>query len=338
MQFYAGIDLHSNNCVVVVIDGEGKLMYQKRLENDLTLVQQALEAYKPDLFGVVVESTFNWYWLVDGLMVQGYRLHLANTTAIQQYSGIKCTNDYTDAKWLAELLRLRLLPEGYIYPKEERGLRDLLRKRCQLVQQKTQNILSLQNIIIRQTGFKMSANKLKKATTDEIHSYLQDKNVQFAASSNLKIIKTLQEEVYQLEKIILRQAKIKPELKNLKTVPGIGEILALTIMFETGDIKRFEGVGNFSSYCRCVDTKKISNGKKKGENNKKNGNKYLSWAFVEAANFAIRHDSKIRQYYQRKSSKTKQVVAIKTIAHKLARACYYIIRDGVKFELNKAFV
>ena len=337
MQFYAGIDLHSNNSVIVVIDGEGKLVYQKRLDNNLDIIQKALEPYKSNLSGVVVESTFNWYWLVDGLMEQQYRLHLANTTAIQQYSGIKCTNDYTDAKWLAELLRLKLLPEGYIYPKEERGLRDLLRKRSQLVQQSTQNILSLQNIILRQTSKKISGNKLKTLKVEEIELYLNDKNVQLAGISNLKVIKILQEEIYQLERIILRQAKIKPEFNFLKSVPGIGDILALTIMLEVGDIKRFDAVGNFSSYCRCVDTKKISNGKKKGENNKKNGNKFLAWAFIEAANFAVRYNEEIKKYYQKKLNKTKHVVATKTIAHKLARACFYIIRDGVQFEVNKAF-
>lgn len=339
MQFYVGIDLHSNNCVVVIIDGEGKLVYQKRLENNLALIEQVLNPFKSNIVGIVVESTFNWYWLVDGLSEHGYQLHLANTNAIQQYNGMKCTNDYTDAKWLAELLRLNLLPEGYIYPKEERALRDLLRKRGQLVQQRTQNILTLQTSIYRNTGSKMSGNKImKNYSDDEIFLILKDKNVQFAASSNLKIIRTLSEEIAKLEKIILKQAKNKPAFKNLKSVPGIGEILALTIMLETGDIKRFDSVGNFSSYCRCVDSKKVSNGKKKGENNRKNGNKYLSWAFVEVANFAIRYDEKIKKYYQRKLSKTKRVIAIKTIAHKIARACYHIIRDGIVFDVNKAFV
>lgn len=337
MPFYAGIDLHSNNCVVVIIDEEGKLIYQKRLENNLTIIEQALNNYKSNMVGIVVESTFNWYWLVDGLMEHGYQVHLANTTAIQQYSGMKHTNDFTDAMLLAELLRLGLLPEGYIYPKEERALRDLLRKRGQLVQQRTQNILTLQTSIYRNTGTKISGNKIASSMTEEIIELFQDKNVQFAAASNLKIIQLLNEEIKRLEKIIIKQAKHKSAFKNLKSVPGIGDILSLTILLETGDIKRFDNVGNFSSYCRCVDSKKVSNGKKKGENNRKNGNKYLSWSFIEAANFAIRYNEKIKKYYQRKLSKTKQVIAIKTIAHKIARACYYIMRNDVKFEIDKAF-
>jgi len=120
-------------------------------------------------------------------------------------------------------------------------------------------------------------------------------------------------------------------------VHGIGEILALTIMLETGDIRRFPQVGNFASYCRCVDSRKISNGKRKGRGNTKNGNKYLAWAFVEAANFAVRFNPRVKRFYQRKKDKTHGVVAIKAVAHKLARACYYIMKDQVPFDTAKAF-
>jgi transposase len=337
MQLYAGIDLHSNNNVLVILNDKGESMYQKRLENNLDVVLQALEPYKLQLSGVVVESTFNWYWLVDGLMERGYKLHLANTAAIQQYNGIKHTNDHTDAHWLAELLRLNLLPTGYIYPKEERSLRDLLRKRSQLVQIKTQNMLSMQNIILRQTGKQISGNNIKKMDSDTLATYITDSNVRLAVLSNLNIINALTLEIIGLEKTVLRQIKLKKEFDKLKTVPGIGDILGLTIMLETGDISRFKNVGNFASYCRCVDSKRLSNGKKKGINNKKNGNRFLSWAFIEAANFAIRFDDTIKKFYQRKMNKTKQVIALKTVAHKLARACYYIMRDSCNFEVHKAF-
>jgi len=337
MKLYSAIDLHSNNSVVVVIDENGKQMYQKRLTNDLEKIHLALEPYKTNLVGVVVESTYNWYWLVDGLMAKGYKVHLANTTAIQQYKGIKHTNDFTDAHWLAELLRLNLLPEGYIYPKEERAIRDLLRKRGYLVQQRTSNLLSLQNIITRETGEKISGNKIKSLEVDELKKYLENENTRQSAASNLQIINALDNEIVRIEKSCLKQVKLKPEFQKLKSVPGIGNILALVIMLETGDVKRFDKVGNFSSYCRCANSSKISNGKKKGENNRKNGNKYLSWAFAEAACFSIRFNETIKKYYQKKMSKTKQIVAMKTVAHKLTKACYYIMRNEVEFDLKKAF-
>ena len=152
MKLYGAIDLHSTNNVMVVINEHDQVVYQKRLPNDLSLIAQQLSSYRRSLEGIVVESTYNWYWLVDGLMEKGYRLHLANTAAIQQYNGLKYTDDHSDARWLAHLLRLGVLPEGYIYPKQERAVRDLLRKRGQLVHQRTANLLSIQSLISRTTG------------------------------------------------------------------------------------------------------------------------------------------------------------------------------------------
>jgi transposase len=131
--------------------------------------------------------------------------------------------------------------------------------------------------------------------------------------------------------------KLREEFQLLKTTPGIGDILALTIMLETGEISRFASVGDFASYCRCVDSTKLSNQKKKGEGNVKNGNRYLAWAFVEAANFALRFSPPIQRFYQRKHKRTNAIVAIKTVAHKLARAAYHILRNQVPFDVSKAF-
>jgi transposase len=195
----------------------------------------------------------------------------------------------------------------------------------------------MQNIILRQTGKQVTGISINKIDPTFLENYLPEQNVKLAALSNLNVITTLVQEINNIEKTILKQIKLKKEFNKLKTVPGIGDILGLTIMLETGDINRFKEVGNFSSYCRCVDSKRISNGKKKGTNNTKNGNRFLSWAFIEAANYAIRFDNTIKKFYQRKLSKTKQIIAIKTVAHKLARACYYIMRDGCDFEVNKAF-
>jgi len=141
----------------------------------------------------------------------------------------------------------------------------------------------------------------------------------------------------EIEKIVLEKMEILPEFEKLKSVTGIGNILALTIMLETGDIRRFPKVGNYASYCRCVPSERSSNKKKKGENNRKNGNKYLGWAYVEAANFAIRFCSKAKRFYQRKSAKTNNIVAIKALAHKLARASFFIMRDRVDYEPKRLF-
>ena len=337
MKLYGAIDLHSNNNVTVLMDEKDKVVYQKRLTNDLPLILEQLSPYASSIEGIVVESTYNWYWLVDGLMDKEYRVHLANTAAIQQYEGLKYTDDDSDARWLAHLFRLGVLPEGYIYPKEERAVRDLLRKRSQLVRQKTANLLSIQNLYCRNTGSSMSANQIKQLTSEKVDALFRSSELALAIKANLNVIRTLESEITIVERVVKERIKVKPAYRYLLTVSGIGQILALTIMVESGDIRRFAKVGNFASYCRCVGSEKLSNGKRKGTGNTKNGNKYLSWAFVEAANFAIRFEPLIARYYQRKKAKTHCVVAIKAVAHKLSRACYYVMRDEVPFDVNRAF-
>jgi len=337
MKLYGGIDLHSNNSVVVLIDEEDRVVYEKRLPNALDVILFELSRYRKKIAGVVVESTFNWYWLVDGLEEAGYKVHLANTAGVKQYEGLKYTDDKSDARWLAHILRLGILPEGYIYPKEERAVRDLLRKRSQLVRQRSTHILSIQNLMSRNTGKGMSGAKIKALKEEDLETLFSNEDVAMAARCNLRACKFLAKEILLLEKAVLAKVNLRPEYENLQSVDGIGKILALTIMLEAGDISRFEKVGNFVSYCRCVDSRRISNDKKKGENNGKNGNKYLAWAFIEAANFAIRFNQMIRRFYERKKAKKNGPVAIKAVAHKIARACYHMLKDGTTFQTELAF-
>ena len=335
---YCGIDLHSNNSVVVVTDEEDRILLQKRLPNDVGQIRAALEPHREELVGVVVESTYNWYFLVDGLMDTGYRVHLAHPSAIKKYDGLKYSGDFADAAYLAHLLRLGLLAEGYIYPREERAARDLARKRMQLVRCRTAQILSIENIVARQTGGQMKSEAIKRLTADQVEALGFGPDVTLAVESNRAVSQALQESIARLEQRLQERVKLRSEYRLLKTVPGIGEVLATTIMLETGTVTRFARVGNFSSYCRCVNSLRESNDKKKGEGNAKNGNKYLSWAFVEAANFALRHCPEAKSFYERKKRKTNRVVALKAVAHKLARACYYMLREQKPFEVNRCFV
>jgi len=337
MELYGAMDLHSNNSVVVVPDEEDRVVAKRRLPNDLKTVLAFLEPYRKELVGVVVESTYNWYWLVDGLMTAGYRVHLANTVAIQPYDGLKHRDDASDARWLAKLLRLGELPEGHIYPRTERAIRDLLRKRSQLVRQSTMNLLSIQNLYARSRGEGIRANRVKELTAEVVDAAFEDSNVALAVQSSVKVMDCLAEQIFVLEKAVHEQVRLRKGYKRLLTVPGIGKILALTIMLETGDIGRFNQVGNYVSYARLVGSSHMTNGKRKGSGNTKNGNAFLCWAFIEAANFAIRHNEAIRSYYQRKLARTKRIVALKAVAHKLARACYHMIKEDVAFDLMRAF-
>jgi transposase len=332
------MDLHSTNVVTQLIDEGDKVLYRKKQSCDLDQILKGLEPFKDNIEGIAVESTYNWYWLVDGLMAAGYRVHLVNTAAVKQYEGLKYTDDDSDAFWLAHLLRLGILPTGHIYPKESRGVRDLLRKRGQLVRQRTAHILSIENLYARNSGDRLSCNAIKCLTEEQIQQQFADPNVALAIDSNRILMNALDQQIKVLELALLKQTKLNPRYRKLLTIDGVGEVLALTITLETGDIGRFAQVGNFTSYCRCVGSEKLSNGKKKGQGNSKNGNKYLAWAFVEAANFAIRFNEQAKRFYQRKAAKRNRVVALKAVAHKLARASYYVMRDQVPFDSAKLFV
>lgn len=337
MTTYAGIDLHSNNIFLGIIDSNNKRLFKKRIANKLDIIKKALQPFKKTLAGIAVESTFNWYWLVDGLQDGGYNVHLANPAAIQQYDGLKHTDDKSDAFWLAHMLMLGILPEGYIYPKDERPTRDLLRRRMLYVRQRTAHVLSLKSMASRSLGETISTNRIKTLKPDDARTIFEHKHSVLACSHALSTIHFLSSQVKSIEREVLKHSKIKPEFEALQTMPGIGNILGQTVMLEVGDIRRFPKAGNYSSYCRCVKSQKLSNEKKKGTNNRRNGNKYLAWAYVEAANFAIRYNPKARRFYDRKASRTNNTIARKALANKLARASYYIMRDQVAYDENKMF-
>ena len=338
MGLHCAVDLHGNNGYYGIVDAEGKRLLSQRLPNSLDTVLETLAPYRAELHdGVVVESTFNWYWLVDGLNENGYLARLANPAAMEQYDGLKNADDKTDTFFLTELSRLGILPEGYIYPKKERPVRDLLRRRMLLVGQRTAHILSFQNLMARERGGSISSNQIQKLRPHQVADFFDDSRLALMGQTNIETIRFLTERIRQIESVVLRETKLKPGYEKLLTVPGIGKILALTIMLETGDIARFKTVGNYSSYSRCVKSTRTSNQKNKGANNRKNGNRYLAWAYVEAAQFMRIHCPEAKRWYQRKLKRSKDVVARKALAAKICKACYFIMRDQVDFDVNLIF-
>ena len=337
MTCYSGIDLHSTNSVVVVSDETDRVLYQRRLPNELAGIAAALEPYRSELAGVVVESTYNWYWLVDGLKAAGYRVHLANPAAMKQYEGIKHRGDESDAQYLAHLLRLGILPTGYICPPAQRAVRDLARKRLQLVRTRNAQVVSVESNLARQTGARLTSNVVKRMTLVEAAALGLPEDVTSAMAANVAVIQTLNAEIARLEARLRKRLRLRREYRVLITVPGIGEVLATIIMLETGAIERFAAVGNFASYARCVDSVHRSNHKKKGAGNVKNGNKYLAWAFIEAANFARRYCPQAQRFYERKKAATNGILATKALAHKLARACYHMLKEGQPFDVTRCF-
>jgi transposase len=337
MALYCGIDLHSRDSWLAILDEGLEVVGETKVGNDLETILRVLEPHREALVGVAVESTFNWYWLVDGLMDAGHRVHLTNTWAVKQYEGLKYTDDRHDARWLAHLLALGILPEGYIYPKEERSARDLMRRRSFLVRKRTSFILAMRGAFECRTGMRINSNDLKKWKSEDVRVYVKDPVEAFGITCLLEPMHALSVQIKKIEKAALSRGRLRPEFAPLETVWGVGKILALTIMYEVGDVARFRKVGNFTSYCRLVNTARLSAGKRKGSGNRKNGNPYLSWAFSEAAHHAVRHYPEAQKYFQRKRAKTNGIIAIRALAHKLARASYHVMRDHVDFDPEKTF-
>jgi transposase len=333
----AGIDLHSNNLVIGLVDETGRRLKHQKLDCELPAVVKFLAPYKVRLKSVAVESTYNWYWLVDGLRALSYPVVLANPAQIDQYSGLKHADDQSDAYFLAELQRLNILPTGHIYDPVLRPVRDLLRRRLSLVHQRTALLLSFKSLYTRTTGRALSLSRLKSLAVAEAKTLYEHPANQLIATVQKEHIEQLDQSIKRIEKAVLGSAQELPCYNRLNTMPGIGRILAMTITMEVGDMERFPTPGDFASYCRTVDSQRLSNGKKKGVNNQKCGNKYLAWAFVEAANFAKRYDEPCRKWFDRKAAKAGTVVATKALACKLAKAAWHVATRATDYDPRRMF-
>jgi transposase len=323
--------------MISLVDQDGQRVGHQKLACDLKAVLAYLRPYQRRLKSLAVESTYNWYWLVDGLRAAGYPVVLANPAKITQYAGLKHADDKSDAYFLAELQRLNILPTGYIYDAELRPVRDLLRRRVSLVQQRTALMLSFKSLYARTTGQAMSLSRLKGMAAKAARDLYEHPADQLIATVQHEHIAALNESIAKIEKLVLARARTLPWYEHLDTVPGVGRILGMTIALEVGEIERFASPGQFASYCRAVAAERTSNEKNKGRNNRKCGNKYLGWAFVEAANFAKRYDERSRRWFDRKAERTCKVLATKALACKLAKAAWHVMSDQVPYDGGRVF-
>ncbi|RMF11452.1 MAG: IS110 family transposase [Alphaproteobacteria bacterium] len=336
-KYYIGIDLHSNNLHLAMKDQDGNRQLHKKLPCDLDQVLAVLKPHRKTIKTVAVESTYNWYWLVDGLRENDYPAVLANPAQINQYQGLKQTKDVDDAYWLAEMARLDILPTGYIYDPQLRSVRDLLRRRTQLVHQRTGLIVSFKSLHARTLGATPRLAEVKSLEPEKAAASFDREGDQLTAQVQVTMIGHLDEQIAIIERAVLRQTKPTALYQRLQSIPGIGKILGMTIALETGEIERFPSAGDFASYCRTVDSKRWSNEKVKGRNNGKCGNKYLAWAFVEAAHSSRRYDEKCAAFYEKKKQQRNTAVATKALGCKLAKAAWWIMKEGTTYDARRMF-
>jgi len=323
-----------------VIDEDLKMYVQEKVPNDLGRIFQLIEPYKGAL-KIVVESTFNWYWLVDGLGEAGYEVHLAHTLGLWMITGAKVKTDRRDAYALAKLLRAGMIPEAYIYPRETRPLRDLIRRRLRVVRLRGQEYGSLRKLLLRQGIIEHTSYDIKRIIEDDLEVWFNDPRIQLHAKHELKRIWLCTSQIREMEKVILGSVKNCDGYRRLLQIGGIGEVLAVTIFYEVGDVSRFKNARHFSSYCRVVPGVAQSGTSVKRGRGSKQGNAYLKWAFSLAAVYAVRCSPKVRRCYERHlrrhKGRARKLIAYNIIAHKLAQAVYHVLQNNIDYKEEMLF-
>jgi len=340
MKFYCGIDLSARDCQVCVIDEQLKIVVQQKLRNELPKICQLLAPYKGKL-KIVVESTFNWYWLIDGLQAEGFDVVLAHTLGLYLITGAKVKTDRRDAYALAKLLLVGAVPAAYIYPAETRPVRDLLRRRLHLVQVRAGEYGSLRRLLLRQGILSSKQQEIKTATETELEQWFAHPLVRLHASQELRRIELYSQQIAELEKTILGLAQTDQSYQLLLKLPGVGQTIALTILYEAGELSRFANVKVFSSYCRVIPGIAQSGNVTGRGRGSKQGNHYLKAAFSQAAVHAVRCYPKVRRYYERQlkrhQGRGRQMICYNIIAHKLAQAAFHVLKEQTEYREELLF-
>jgi len=339
MGFYAGIDLHTRKSVVCVIDQKERKLVMERVPNDLPSILSLLKK-APRRPTVAVEATLNWYWLVDGLQEAAYEVKLAHTMGLYMITGAKVKTDRRDAFKLAKLLRLDAIPEAYIYPKEVRPIRDLLRRRNRLVRLRAEAYVAIKRKF-QQYGLPYCDKAIQRADEKELLSWFTHPGIRSSLEMELERIRLYSRELKTVEKYIVSTVENQPIFEHLRTIPGVGKILALTIYYEVGEIARFPSARQFCSYARVVPGLAQSGDVIRRGTGSKQGNPHLKWAFNQAAAISVRHYGYIRSFRQkhlaRRRSKARRLISLSIVAHKLAIAAYHVLRDEVPFDKEMMF-
>jgi transposase len=340
MKYYCGIDLSARDCQLCVIDEQVQVVWEQKMRNEIKRITKVLTPFKANL-QIVVESTFNWYWLVDGLRAEGFEVVLAHTLGLHFISKAKVKTDRRDAFSLAKLLLAGVIPQAYIYPVETRPVRDLLRRRAHLVQARAGAYGGLRRLLLREGILSSKKSELQGADEADLERWFEHPLVRLRASQELKRIELYTEQITEMESTIVALARQEPAYQRLQKLPGVGQIIALSILYEVGEISRFVNVKVFSSYCRVVMGVAQSGQVTRRGRGSKQGNHYLKWAFSQAAVHAVQFHPRVRRYYERQMKRHpgrgQKLVVYNIIAHKLAQAAFHILKKECEYREELLF-
>ena len=335
-QHYCGIDLHARSMYACILDQAGTIVLHRNMPANPQRFISMIAPFRQDIV-VAVECIFTWYWLADLCIDEGLDFILGHALYMKAIHGGKAKNDKIDANKIAVLLRGGMLPQAYVYPPEMRATRDLLRRRNHLVNKRAELLAHIQNTNSQYNLPAFTKKIARKANREHLAACFEDPHVRRSMELDMALIDIYDRELNQLELEIVATAKAHDAntFYRLRSVPGIGKILALVILYEIQDIQRFEKVGNFLSYARLVKCAKESAGKRYGTSGAKIGNAHLRWAFGEAACLFLRNNEPGQRYHQRLVAKHGKAKALSILAQKLGRAVYFMLKRQQAFDMNK---
>jgi transposase len=334
--FYCGIDLHARSMYVCILSQDGEVVLHRNMPASPDTLLKAIAPYRDNIV-IAVECIFTWYWLADLCAQEGLPFVLGHALYMKAIHGGKAKNDKIDSQKIAVLLRGGMLPQAYVYPAEMRATRDLLRRRLHLTRKRAELLAHIQNTNSQYNLPEIGKKLAYKANRDGVVERFSDPAVQKSVEVDLALIGYYDQLLSDVELTIVQTAKQHDAhtLYRLQSVPGIGKILSLVLLYEIHDIRRFPRVQDFVSYCRLVKCAQESAGKRYGTSGAKIGNAYLKWAFSEAAVLFLRNNPVGQKYLTRLEKKHGKGKALTVLAHKLARAVYYILRRDTVFDMDK---
>jgi transposase len=334
-KFYCGIDLHARSMYVCVLSQEGEILLHRNMKAAPAPFLQAVAPYRDGLV-VAVECIFTWYWLADLCAEEGIPFVLGHALYMKAIHGGKAKNDKIDSHKIAALLRGGMLPQAYVYPATMRATRDLLRRRTHLMRKRAELLSHVQNTNSQYNLPEIGKKMAYKANRDGVAERFAEAAGQKTIEVDLALITYYDELLKDLELSLLKTAKHHDAntLYLLQTVPGIGKILSLVLLYEIHRIDRFPSVQEFASYARLVKCSKESGGKRLGPSGKKIGNAHLKWAFSEAATLCLRNNPQGQKLLARLEKKHDKGKALSILAHKLGRAVYFMLKRKVAFDME----
>lgn len=333
---YCGIDLHARTMYVCILDQGGEILLHHNIHCDPAAFLRAIAPYRDDLV-VAVECMFTWYWIADLCAREKIPFVLGHALYMKAIHGGKAKNDRIDALKIATLLRGGMMPQAYVYPPQMRSTRDLLRRRLYLVRKRGQLLAHIQNTHHQCNLPEPTRKIIYKANRQGIAESFLDPSIRKSVQVDFELAEHYDRLIRDLELYLVRSVKEHDgdTFHRLRSLPGIGKILAMTVLYEIHDIGRFPRVQDFASYARLVKCAKESSGKRIGTAGSKIGNVHLKWAFSEAAVLFLRHNPKGQNFLKKLQRKHGKGKALSILAHKLGRAVYYMLQRGTVFNMNQ---